>query len=265
MNSSQPAPTGSLNQQPPAQAPQTIQIQMPHGRPVVTYTLLGITVAVFLLQSLSQMLFGTDYLVIFGANFAPSIRAGEYWRLITPMFLHDGLIHIGLNMYALIALGPELEREYGRGRYLALYLIAGFAGNVLSFVAHADQNSSQAIYSIGSSTAIFGLLAAEGVFVYHNRRFFGQRTKAVLINIIGIAALNLVFGVTQSNIDNMGHVGGLLGGVLFAWFAGPLWDIEGLPPILHVVDRRDSVQIQIAAIGVTLLFVAAAFYFILFH
>jgi rhomboid protease GluP len=265
MNSNQPDPSGEPYPKPPAQAPQTIHIELPHGRPVVTYTLLGITVAVFLLQSLSQLILGNDYVAALGANYAPAIRAGEYWRLITPVFLHGNIIHIAMNMYALVAIGSDLEREYGRGRYLALYLISGFAGNVFSFITHANLPTGQAIYSLGSSTAIFGLLAAEGVFVYHNRRFFGERTRPALINIIGIAILNLVIGQTVPNIDNMGHVGGLLGGVLFAWFAGPLWEIEGLPPILRVVDRRDSVQIQLAAIGVTVLFIAAAFYFIFFH
>ncbi len=118
-------------------------------------------------------------------------------------------------MYALLIFGPELERAYGHWRYLALYFLAGFAGNVLSFIfTPAD--------SLGASTAIFGLVAAEAVFVYQNRDLFGKRTRQVLLNLLLVVVVNFALGLTPGSlVNNFGHLGGLIGGAIFAWFARP--------------------------------------------
>jgi rhomboid protease GluP len=193
-------------------------------------------------------------LVVYGAKYSPAIRSGEWWRLITPILLHGGLVHIAFNMYALFSIGPQLEKTYGHLRFLALYLIGGFTGNVLSFIFSPG-------ISVGSSTAIFGLLAAEGIFVYQNRRFFGGRSQSILLNVIGIALINLLIGQTVPGIDNWGHMGGLLGGALFAWFAGPVWEVQGVPPNLQIVDRRDPLQVQLVGIAILILFGGLAVYF----
>jgi hypothetical protein len=102
--------------------------------PFVVYTLLGITFAVYLLQMASQFALGVDYPAAIGMKVNPQIVNGELWRLITPMFLHGSILHIGFNMYALYVLGPGLERHYGHWRFLGLYALSGFAGNVMSFL-----------------------------------------------------------------------------------------------------------------------------------
>jgi rhomboid protease GluP len=230
-----------------AQSPQPVRISLPQRRPVVTYGLMGFTIAVYLLQLASQNLTGLDYPALLGAKINQAILQGQLWRLITPLFLHGSILHIGFNMYALYVLGPGLERHFGAGRYLALYFLGGFAGNVSSFIM-----STQA--SIGASTAIFGLLGAEGVFVYQNRRLFGNRFRSILFNTLFIAAVNLAIGASFQGIDNWGHLGGLIGGTLYAWFAGPLWAVDGLYPNLQLVDRREKGQAFLAAVGVAVLF-----------
>ena len=191
----------------------------------------------------------------YGAKVNEYILAGEYWRFLTPVFLHGSILHIAFNMYALKALGPGLERHYGRIRFLILYLLSGFAGVVFSFLFSKDA-------SLGSSTAIFGLLAAEGVFVYRNRRMFGETAKRALREIITIAGVNLLIGLSPG-IDNWGHVGGLLGGALFAWLAGPVLDVRGLLPNLEMVDRRDNGDVWRAAlvVGVVFSLLAASKFF----
>lgn len=231
-----------------------VRVNLPVHKPVVTYTLLGLTVVVFLLQTASQYLLGNDLPLLVGAKINAYIRAGELWRLITPVLLHGSILHIGFNMYALYILGPGLERPFGPARFLALYLLGGFAGNVLSFIF------SPAV-SVGSSTAIFGLLGAQGVFVYQNRRLFGGRTRTILFNTITIAAVNLVIGLSPG-IDNWGHLGGLIGGTMFAWLAGPRFELEGLYPRYNLVDRREKPQVVLAAVGVAGLF-AALFFLVL--
>ncbi len=242
-------PPGSV---PVPPAGQVVQLATPVSQPMVTYILLGLTVLVFIGQEIGTYLLGGDFLLEMGAKYTPYILSGEYWRLITPVLLHASILHIGFNMYALFAIGPMLERQYGHGRFLALYLLSGFAGNVLSFFFTPG-------VSVGASTAIFGLIGAQGVFVYQNRRLFGNRTSGILRNIIGIAVINFIIGLTSQGIDNFGHLGGLLAGLLFAWFAGPLFDVEGLYPSLHLIDRREPIRIQLTAVLVFILFAAIAY------
>jgi rhomboid protease GluP len=179
------------------------------------------------------------------------IVGGQFWRLITPMFLHGSLLHIGFNMYALFALGPGLESYYGHGRYLALYLLSGFAGNVISFLFSGNP-------SLGASTAIFGLIGAEAVFLYRNRRILGSMAQRALGNVVFIIVINLMFGAATPGIDNWGHMGGLLGGTFFAWFAGPLFRVEGGSLDPHLVDERDQARALIVGVLDLAVFAALA-------
>jgi len=229
---------------------QQVEIQTPQVRPVVSYTLLVVTILVYMLQLLSSSLLGYDLPVALGMKVNDLIAQGQIWRLFTPMFLHGGILHIGFNMYALFVLGPGLERYFGSSRFLALYLLSGFAGNVMSF-AFSPANS------LGSSTAIFGLLGAQGVFVYRNREIFGGFARRALTNVVWIAAVNLLIGLTPG-IDNWGHLGGLIGGTVFAWLGGPLLALEGTYPSFTVVDRRTTRDWLLAAVLDGALFTAFA-------
>ncbi|MBX7236948.1 MAG: rhomboid family intramembrane serine protease [Caldilineales bacterium] len=238
------APPGSPPGLPPGSRPARPAPNLRAGA-AVTYTLMGLTIAVYGLQFLTQAVFGNDLPVIFGIK-TPSLYAdGEWWRLITPVFLHGSVLHLGFNMYALYALGPTLEHFYGRVRFLGLYLLAGFAGNVLSLIMTPNP-------SLGASTAVFGLLAAEGVFLYRNQRFFVGGARAQLINIVVVALINFIIG-TSPGIDNWGHLGGFVGGLVFAWFGGPVLGLaDG-----GVVDASRRSQVLLAWIGVFGLAVAA--------
>jgi rhomboid protease GluP len=220
------------------------------NRPIVTYTLMGITIFIFLLQMATEYMLGTDIPAGLGLKANDAILAGQIWRLITPVFLHGSILHIGFNMYALYVLGPGLERHYGHWRFLVLYLLSGFAGNVASFLFTISP-------SLGASTAIFGLLAAQGIFLYQNRRLFGASAQRGLINIIVIAVINLVIGLSPG-IDNWGHLGGLVGGTLFAWFAGPQFMVQGAYPNLILVDIRPPGAALRAGLSVAALFVLLA-------
>lgn len=205
---------------------------------------------VFLGQLAGQYAPGRDLLTQWGRKDNFLIAQGQYWRLITPIFLHGSLLHIGFNMYALFLFGPGLERHYGRARYLALYLLSGFAGNVASLMFSPAP-------SLGSSTAIFGLLGAQGVFMFHNRELLGGAARRGLNNIIAIAVINLLIGLSPQ-IDNWGHLGGLLGGGFFAWFGGPLLRLEGIYPAYTLTDQREPASVVLAAAMTGLLFAAAA-------
>jgi rhomboid protease GluP len=221
---------------------------------LVVYSLLGITILIFLLQLLtSSGQFGScpyfnepDLPACYGLKVNELILAGQWWRLITPILLHASILHIGFNMYALWVLGPELERHFGHLPFLALYLLGGFAGVVLSFLLTASA-------SLGASTAIFGLLAAQGTFVYLNQKVFGRRAQLMLRNIINIAVINLLIGLTPG-IDNWGHVGGLLGGGLFALIAAPVYRVESGDAEYRLVNRTAPERALVAAVLVALIF-----------
>ncbi len=223
----QPQPDGTMRQPP-------VVVKSAAGTPRVTYTLLGVTLFVFALQMMSLFFFRVDYPAELGMKVNEWIVQGELWRLITPVFLHStrSILHIAFNMYALFIFGPGLERNFGSKRFLALYLLSGFCGNVFSFLFSPAP-------SLGSSTAIFGLLGAQGVFLYQNRELFGKSAQRALINIITIAGVNLFIGLSPG-IDNWGHIGGLVGGSLFTWFGGPILRLEGIYPLLTLTDERDS-------------------------
>ena len=220
---------------------------MPRSAPYVTYSIIGITVFVYVLQLLSTYIFGRDILVLYGARINEAILAGELWRFLTPALLHGSLPHIGFNMYALLSFGTGLERHFGHGRFLLLYILAAFTGNVASFLFSAG-------YSVGASTAIFGLLAAEGIFLVQNRKVFAGQFRKAIGNIIFIAAINLFIIGSLPGIDNWGHIGGLLGGLMFTSFAGPLWEIDGIQPAYHLVDRRPMRAVIVGAATVLFIF-----------
>ena len=220
------------------------------GRFSVTLALIAITVVFFVLQMLSEAAFGTDVPALYGAKINEAILAGQYWRLITPVLLHGGLLHIAFNMYALYIIGSGLELYYGHVRYLLLYLVAGFAGNVFSFLFSPNP-------SLGASTAVFGLVAAQGVFVFQNRFMF-RNPRAVLTNIFMIVAVNLFLGLSPG-IDNWGHLGGLFGGLAVAWFGGPRYEVNNLYGSYHMEDTREPQGMWITAAAVALLFALLAY------
>jgi rhomboid protease GluP len=235
---------------PPPPQPRPVPVSLPASAPRVTYTIIGITAVVYLLQLLSQYTYGYDLVISLGAKSNDAIRAGQLWRFFTPMLLHGSILHIGFNMYALYIFGIGLERRYGHGRFLSLYILSGFAGVVFSFLFSSAN-------SIGASGAIFGLIGAEGIFLFQNRKLLGNQVKRAINNVVFVVAINLFLGL-QPGIDNWGHIGGLMGGLIFAWFAGPHWQVQGISPNLQVVDQREPRDVIVGVAVVTIIFCTLA-------
>jgi rhomboid protease GluP len=222
-------PTSPQYTDPQPPQPRFVQVSASRVKPIATYALIGVTVVFYLLQIAGQNLLGQDWVTALGIKYNDFIRQGELWRLITPVFLHASVLHIGFNMYALFIYGRGLEARFGHGRFLLLYFISAFGGNVLSFVLSPNP-------SLGASTAIFGLIAAEAAFLLQNRSVLGNQVNRALLSLLTVAAVNLFIGFTTSGVDNFGHIGGLLGGLLFTWFGGPRWAVENF----RLVDEREG-------------------------
>ena len=235
-----------------------MSVRLPRSAPYVTYAIIGVTVAFYVLQVASVIVFGNptsygniDWLELFGARINDFIRAGQVWRLLTPALLHASIPHIFFNMYALYSLGIGLEGYFGHRRFLLLYVLGAFAGNVTSFLFTTG-------YSVGASTAVFGLIGAEAVFLIQNRKLFAGQFNRAIGNVIFVILINLFLVGSIPGIDNWGHIGGLLSGLMFTSLAGPLWTVESNFLGYSLVDKRSAREVIIGAAVVIFIFGALA-------
>lgn len=178
-----------------------------------------VTPAIFLVNSLIFIIMiasgihffmpDAEGLLSWGANFRPATQNGEWWRLFTSCFLHFGIIHLLMNMYALLYIGMLLEPRIGSGKFAAAYLIAGISGSITSFWWH------DLTVSAGASGAIFGMY---GVFLaLLSTNLIEKETRKALFTSIGIFVLfNLANGL-KDGIDNAAHIGGLVGGLIIGF------------------------------------------------
>ena len=144
-----------------------------------------------------------------GAMFAPAVlEDGEYYRLLTAMFMHFGIDHIINNMIVLFALGDNLERALGHIKYLLLYLFCGVGANCISMMMDSPDSM---VVSAGASGAVFGVVGGLFYAVLVNR---GQLEDLSTRQLIVMIVLSLYLGFTESGVDNVAHIGGLILGIL---------------------------------------------------
>ena len=177
------------------------------------------------------------------ASIPALIASGEYWRLMTPMFLHapNFIFHILMNMYVLYSYGPVVEQAFGTRRFVPMYLICGFTGAVASYnLSRCDA------YGVGASGAIFGIAGVLLVYLYKRRN--STFTNAAYKSILMFVGLNLMIGFVFPGIDNWAHIGGLAGGIALGF---GLDDPAGRVPVAK------QVAVTILVVGVA---VAAAAY-----
>lgn len=224
------------------------QIKRKMPQPVMTYVLIGLCVVIYLADRLTALsLLGKwDYglLSYWGMRMNDRISAGEWWRLITPMFLHGSLLHLGMNCLALYIWGRYVERLYGAWRYGVLLLAAGFMGNVMGYAF----SSYDALGISGAVFGIFGLLLA---LWKENRKVFNALFG---VQVFIYAGANLVMGFMNTGIDNWGHIGGLLGGFLAGLVIGFPWTKKETVKQVAAALTFLAVSALLIAIGKGLLF-----------
>ena len=203
------------------------RISLPTHPPLWSYVLIGANVAIWLiLEVIGVMVFGErnatvngQFMLLFGAKYNALISAGEWWRLLSAAFLHFGLFHLLMNSFSLYQLGPQIERLFGRGRFLAIYLLAGLYGNLFSYLFSTS-------LAAGASGAIFGLLGAFIAYLRRYRTLFGKPGQQMLQSMLVVVGINLVYGITSGVVDNYAHIGGLVTGFIL----GELLRPEYAPP-----------------------------------
>jgi membrane associated rhomboid family serine protease len=199
--------------------------------PVVTYTIVAICVLVYLVELVHSSIVDDGAMIGYIPGFRVGVASGEVYRLLTSAFLHEppgsgiGLTHIAFNMWALIVIGPPLERLLGRSRYIALYLVSALAGSVLLYLISPGE------LAIGASGAIFGLF---GGFIVMAKKLRLDMRQIVVLIVINLAITFLVPGIAWQD-----HVGGLIAG--FALTAAYIY-----------APRANRTAIQVAATVVML-------------
>jgi rhomboid protease GluP len=182
----------------------------------VTNILIGLNIAVFLVMA---GLLGAGWVDVpnltpfirYGASNAAATTNGEWWRLITCMFLHFGAVHLALNMWALFQIGHFVEKLLGRALFTLTYFAAGISGGLLSLVWHGDK-----VWSAGASGAIFGIYGALLGYMIREKQALPRAVfQPLLKSTLLFAGYNLLYGFAHPGIDNAAHIGGLLSGILF--------------------------------------------------
>jgi len=183
--------------------------------PIATLVILILNVTLFMLMELAGGSSKPEVLLNFGASFGPFIRRGEYWRLVMPMFLHIGLIHLVLNTVGLFLLGQILESVYGYGRFTVLYVASGIGSSFLSMTLSPS-------VSAGASGAIFGMAGAMLTVGFLHRDTVPRRWRRSFgAGILPLIVMNLALGFSIPGIDNWGHIGGLFAGMLVSGLIPP--------------------------------------------
>ncbi len=204
------------------------KVFMGNDKPVVTTILIALNIIVFLLS-----VFDYSFVINTFANYYLNVKNGEIYRLITAAFVHANVLHIFFNMYALYALGPQIEKFYGRKRYLLIYLGSALLGSLLSVVLTNN-------VSVGASGAIFGLFGAMLYFGYKYRATLDGFLRSGIIPVI---VINLLLGFMIPGIDVYGHIGGLLGGLVLSYAFG----------VVNKENKKDKINgliIYIILVGV---------------
>lgn len=194
-------------------------------RTTLSWIMMGVCILMYIVELIMGGSENTRVLLDLGAKFSPYIAVyNQYWRLIAPMFLHIGVWHLLCNMYALYNFGPITERIFGPVKFTALYFISGVMGCLFSY-GFGEVGS----LSAGASGAIFGIIGSTLYFRKEHKDVF---SRIFGINVFFIIIVNIVLGFAGSGVDNLGHIGGLVGGYAAANVLG-LYRTK--PRTLHAV------------------------------
>ena len=214
---------------PPPSASITALMAAPVRSVPVTASLVTVNLVVFVLMLLAGAGFWhtpNGVQLAWGANFGPATQDGQWWRLLTALFIHFGVVHLAFNMWALWDVGRLVEQLYGRWRFALLYGLSGLLGNLVSLVLHGNQAVSG-----GASGAIFALYGALLVFLWRERRHVDPGEFRWLFGAAAVfASLMLGVGFVVQGIDNAAHGGGLVSGALLGVVLARRWGQHGVAP-----------------------------------
>jgi len=234
----EPTPLGRIHTQ-------QVAVQLPTLKPWVTYALMAFIGLVFIAYLIQRYALGQEGLFLALHRNNAEILKGQVWRFLTPAFIHASFLPIAFNLYVLYVFGKGLERFYGHLRLIALFVLAVLAGNITAFIA-TDFTSA------GAGSGLMGLLAAQTLFIDQNRFLFGARSRSLVNTAIIFIIINLLLGL-MPGMDNMGNLGGMVGGTVFAWLAGPKFSLRPAEPAFQIIDKTSPRRVLIVTAAMTAL------------
>jgi rhomboid protease GluP len=169
--------------------------------PVVS-SIIALNLVIYLFTLIPS--FGED-LIVAGMSVNILIADGEWWRVITSMFIHAGFTHVLFNMFSLFLFGPELEKIAGKLRFLTIYFLAGIFGSAATYLTQDPYYAS-----VGASGAIYGIFGAFAALVYYTRHLFPQLKQIILPLIV----ISVIMSFITPNINIAAHLGGLVAGFI---------------------------------------------------
>ncbi|MFK7805478.1 MAG: rhomboid family intramembrane serine protease [Anaerolineae bacterium] len=230
----------------------------------VTYTLLAIIGVIFVVQYGQQTgSFGTfdaiwctreSKILHDWAGCGPAmVEGGQLWRLFTLMFLHGNPTHIAFNAIALYSLGMDMERIYGQYRFLFIYIFGGLFGSLLSFAVRGSDE-----FTVGASGAIFAIAGMNLSFFYMYRDKLGDMGEQRFQSMLRMVGINLVIGFLLIRVNNLGHIGGLIGGILLGYMFIPWYTVTETIPSVEVSDQNSLTVKSVQALSIVLTTVGLA-------
>ncbi|MBF0709481.1 rhomboid family intramembrane serine protease [Alkalihalobacillus hwajinpoensis] len=200
------------------------------------YPIISILIGIHILLFVLVNLFGMYSILRLGVGYNRAIEIGEYWRLVTPIFLHGGFAHVLFNSFSLYLFGPALEQMLGKTKFLVGYFGAGIIANIATFYLQGSNFSH-----VGASGAIFGLFGIYFYMAFYRKELIDQANSQLILMILGIG---LVMTFVSPNINILGHLFGFIGGAALA----PILLIGAKPfinrGIIRVRRTADSGEIR---------------------
>lgn len=179
--------------------------------PIVTYVLIALNIIVFFVVEALGSTEDLSDMLLFGASYTPLILGkAQYWRLVSSIFLHFGIMHLSNNMVGLYVIGDQVERAIGSFKFIIIYIIAGVGANIISMFLRLKE---EPVVSAGASGAIFGLAGSMLAIALKNRNKNSDISIARIVLMIGIM---IYYGFTSSGVDNIAHISGAVIGFLCA-------------------------------------------------
>jgi membrane associated rhomboid family serine protease/Flp pilus assembly protein TadD len=221
--------------------------------PVVTYSLIAICTAVFVIEILKGAGFDTmsvDLAIRLGANYGPQTLSGQWWRLISAMFLHFGFFHLLMNMWCLYALGSLAERLMGRAAFSLLYFATGLGGGLLSLAVHPQ------LVSAGASGAVFGITGGLVAYMALKKAPLSLDSMKKELRSLGIFVAYNLFYSLRPGVDMMAHAGGLASGLIIAAALPRYLETPGAQPAPSPIQENSSLNKKLTQIGMACAIVA---------
>ncbi|MFL2648394.1 MAG: rhomboid family intramembrane serine protease [SAR202 cluster bacterium] len=225
----------------------------------ITFLLIISNLFIYIIQEVSGDSSNPVDLVKMGARYDIYVANGDWWRFITPNFLHIGFTHLLLNLAGLWIFGMLVEKDFSKSKYLLIYFFCGISSNVFSYSSGSWFGFTCGPVGAGASGAIFGLLGAYASYLIVNKNVLGKQGKDSLISIGAIIFINVIYGAAASGVDHIAHISGIICGLAIGWLLSPAKQLVILPNEMF----ENSILVNVKRNNLSLIFIVSFVFLII--